>query len=125
MIHLCGYLPDSFVRHDHSAFKQQLFDIPKAQAEPEVEPDGVADDLDRKAVILYVVVAGGVSMSPLCHTASVANKLSMPPQCLHGHMTYGTGEGGGEAEVSAWEACVGWGKARERSVIPAKACWST
>jgi hypothetical protein len=39
-------------------------------------------------------------------------------------LTYGVGEGGGEAEVSAWGACVGWGKARERSVIPAKACWS-
>jgi hypothetical protein len=40
-------------------------------------------------------------------------------------LTYGAGEAGGEAEASAWEACVGWGKARERSVTPAKACWST
>jgi hypothetical protein len=43
---------DGFIRDDHAAFKQQFFDIPEAQAETKVEPDGVANDLDRKAVVL-------------------------------------------------------------------------
>src|SRR5262245_3216585 len=44
-------LADRLVGHDHATFKHQLFDIPKAQAEPEVEPDGVADDFDREPMI--------------------------------------------------------------------------
>jgi hypothetical protein len=43
---------DRFIRHDDATGKQQLFDILVAEAEPAVEPDAVADDLDRKAVIL-------------------------------------------------------------------------
>ena len=33
-------------------FQLELFDITKAQAEPEVEPYGVADNLNRKPVVL-------------------------------------------------------------------------
>jgi hypothetical protein len=45
-------LANRLIGHDDAAFKQKLFDIAKAQAEPEVQPDGMADDFYRKAVIL-------------------------------------------------------------------------
>jgi hypothetical protein len=31
-------LADGFIGHDHAAFKESLFHIPEAQAEPEVQP---------------------------------------------------------------------------------------
>jgi len=45
---------NGLIGHDDSAFKQDLFDITEAQTEPEVQPDGVADDFHGKAVILIV-----------------------------------------------------------------------
>lgn len=41
--------------HDYATFKQQLFDIPKAPAEAEAESHDVANDLNGKAVILYML----------------------------------------------------------------------
>jgi len=46
---------NSLIDHYHAPFHQPLFDIAEAQAEAEVQPHGVADDLDRKAVVLVVV----------------------------------------------------------------------
>ena len=43
-------LPSGFVRHDDSSFREQIFDIPEAQAVSVVEPHGVADDVRRKAM---------------------------------------------------------------------------
>ena len=43
-------LPNRFVRDDDASFRQQIFDIPEAQAVPVVEPHGVADDVGRKAM---------------------------------------------------------------------------
>ena len=39
-----------FVRHDDAAFRHHLLDIPGAQAEAEVAPDTVADDLRWKTM---------------------------------------------------------------------------
>jgi hypothetical protein len=44
--------PLSMAGRDYTAFKQSFFDIPVAQAEAKVEPHGMADDLNRKPVIL-------------------------------------------------------------------------
>ena len=49
--------PNRFIRHHDTTGKQQLFDIPVAEAEPEIEPYDVADDLDWEAVVL-IGVAG-------------------------------------------------------------------
>jgi hypothetical protein len=38
-------------RDDHSAGEQQLFDVAVAEAEAIIQPDAVADDLGRKAVV--------------------------------------------------------------------------
>jgi hypothetical protein len=45
-------LTNSFIGYHYATFKQQLFDSPKAQAEAEVQPHGVADDLYGKPVML-------------------------------------------------------------------------
>jgi hypothetical protein len=45
-------LANRLIRHGHATFTQELFHIPDAQTESEVQPDGVADNLHRKAVIL-------------------------------------------------------------------------
>jgi hypothetical protein len=48
-------LANRFIRHEDAAGKQQIFDIPVAEAEPVVQPHTMADDLDRKAIILVAV----------------------------------------------------------------------
>jgi len=40
---LGGSVALEFIGHDHAAFKQQLFDIAKAQTEAKVEPHRLAD----------------------------------------------------------------------------------
>jgi hypothetical protein len=45
-------LPDGFIRHDNTPGEQQLFDIAIAEAEAEVQPDAMADDLNWEAVVL-------------------------------------------------------------------------
>jgi hypothetical protein len=46
---------DGFIGHDHPTGQQQLFDIAVAETEPVVQPHAMADDPDRKAVILVAV----------------------------------------------------------------------
>ena len=48
---LAAPLPDRFIGHEDPAGEQQLFHIPVAQAEAEVEPDAMADDLGRKPMV--------------------------------------------------------------------------
>src|SRR3954454_22624807 len=52
---------DRFVTDEHAAGRHQLFDIAKAYAETEVEPDAMRDDLSRKPVT--AVQAGTHSFS--------------------------------------------------------------
>ncbi len=42
--------PDRLIRNNHSALRQEVLDVPEAQAEAVVQPDGVADDLGWKTV---------------------------------------------------------------------------
>ena len=49
---LAAPLADGLIRHRDAAFAEEFFYIPKTQTEAEVEPNSVADDFDRKAVIL-------------------------------------------------------------------------
>jgi hypothetical protein len=49
---LAAPLPDGFVRHDHPADEQEFFHVAVAETEAEVQPDAMADDLSREAVIL-------------------------------------------------------------------------
>ena len=54
-------LPNGFVRHDDASFGQQILNIPEAHAVSVVEPDGMADDVGRKAM---PKVAGPASVHP-------------------------------------------------------------
>src|SRR5215813_531859 len=50
-------LPNRFIGHAHAAFQQYFFHIAEAEAEAKVQPHRVADDFDRKPVIL--IFGGG------------------------------------------------------------------
>jgi hypothetical protein len=45
--------PDSFVGHHDTAFRQQIFDVAKAQGKPDVKPDRLLDDFQRMKKISY------------------------------------------------------------------------
>jgi hypothetical protein len=65
-------LHDWLIGHDDSAFKQELFDIAKAQAEPKVQPHGVANDFRGKTMVLIAVGWGcGVHAATLPQTLGV------------------------------------------------------
>jgi hypothetical protein len=54
---LAAPLTDGLIGQGNATFTQQLFHIPEAQTESKVQPDRVADNLHRKAVIL--IFGGG------------------------------------------------------------------
>jgi hypothetical protein len=42
--------PNGLVGHHNAAFCKQVFDVAKAQGEPQVEPDCLLNDLGRESV---------------------------------------------------------------------------
>jgi len=52
---LAAPLADGFVGHHNPTCKEQLFDVAVTQAEAEVQPDTMADNLRREAVVLVAV----------------------------------------------------------------------
>ena len=60
-----------FIGHNHAPFQEQFLDIAEAQTKPKVQPHGVADDLDGKAVVL---VTCGRRYG--AHAATVSQKRS-------------------------------------------------
>jgi hypothetical protein len=52
-------LADRFVGHRDAAFEQELFHVAVAQGEAIGEPDPVADDCARQAVVLVAFAGGG------------------------------------------------------------------
>jgi hypothetical protein len=56
-------LPNRFIGHDHPAGAQEFFHVTRAEIEAAVEPDGMADDLSREAVVF---VQGGWCGSVQC-----------------------------------------------------------
>jgi len=71
---------DRFVRDEHASLRQDEFDVPQAQTEDVVQPDGMADDLNWKAVTILV----GREMFSFCyfglhsHGAPVPINVTMP-----------------------------------------------
>ncbi len=47
---LAALVPDALVRDGNAPLRQDHFQVPRAQAEPMIEPDGRANDLSREAV---------------------------------------------------------------------------
>jgi hypothetical protein len=52
---LAAPLPDGFIGHDNPTGEQQFFDIAVAETEAEVQPNAMADDLGREAVMFVPV----------------------------------------------------------------------
>src|SRR2546430_17199508 len=67
---LAAPLSNRFVSHRDTAGEEELFHVAIAEAKPEIEPDCVADDFDRKAVILIAVDGGCVHAPSMAHQAS-------------------------------------------------------
>jgi hypothetical protein len=61
--------PNGFIRDEDPTGEQQLFDIAIAEAETEIEPHRMADDLDREAVILIAVDGWYVHVPSMPHPA--------------------------------------------------------
>ena len=55
---LAAPLPDRLVGHRDATCKQELFNIPITEAETEIQPDRVTDNLGREAVVLIAVRCG-------------------------------------------------------------------
>jgi hypothetical protein len=64
------FTPESnrFIRDEDSPFGEKILDIPEAQAETMVNPDGIANNFGRKTmtVITRPVVLHGTSVSVRC-----------------------------------------------------------
>jgi hypothetical protein len=72
---------DRFIRHGYTKHEQPFLDITVAEAEPEIEPDGVADDLDREAVVLVWVRRWCTHVPSMAHQVALnkpRNKLTRP-----------------------------------------------
>ena len=66
--HISAPFSDRFRRDDDFPGEQQLFDIAKAQAEAEIQPDAVADDFSREVVGLIAVSGGCVHAPSMAHS---------------------------------------------------------
>jgi len=64
-------LADRLVGHDDAPLGQQLLHVAVAEREPEIEPDGVADDL-RREPMAFVAWGGGVFI----HAPSIPHPAS-------------------------------------------------
>jgi hypothetical protein len=51
---LLAPLADRFVRHEYTTCEQRFLDVAVAEAAPVIQPDTMANDLDREAMILLV-----------------------------------------------------------------------
>jgi hypothetical protein len=68
-------VPDGFVRDRDTALREEVFDVAKAQGEPVVEPDGVADDGGGKSV---AGIADDVDLLGTWLLCPWSGKLTMP-----------------------------------------------
>src|SRR5688572_29621922 len=66
---LAAPLPDGFIRDDDPTSEQEFFHIPVAQAESEIQPHPMADDLGREAMILVAVEGWCVHVTSMAHPA--------------------------------------------------------
>jgi len=70
--------PNRFIGYHYAAFEQYFFHIAEAQAEAKVQPHGVADDFDRKPMMLVFRGSGRcVHTATLSHSVG-SHKLTTP-----------------------------------------------
>src|SRR6185437_7167667 len=61
--------PNRLVRHRHSAFRQQIFDVAQAEGEPEVKPYLLLNDLGRETI---------PAVADLVHSRGATRSLRTP-----------------------------------------------
>jgi hypothetical protein len=71
-------LADGLIGDDHTTFQEEFFHITKTQAEAKVQPHGVTDDLNGKAVVLIVRGSGWCIHAATLSYRIGADKLTMP-----------------------------------------------
>jgi SOS-response transcriptional repressor LexA len=85
---------DRLVGHDHATDEQEFLHIAVAEAEPVVQPDAMADNFGRKAVVLIAVGGWCVHTTSMSHHAQAVqvalNKLTTPVR-LSGDSMKGAG----------------------------------
>src|SRR5271154_5043208 len=62
--------PNRLIRHRHSAFRQQIFDVAQAEGEPEVEPYRLVNDLRRETISAVADFLHPLGYSAMGRTAS-------------------------------------------------------
>jgi hypothetical protein len=67
---LAAPFADRLVGDNHPTGEQEFFHIAIAQVKPEIEPNGVANDLDREAVVLIAVAGWCVHAPSMAYQAS-------------------------------------------------------
>jgi hypothetical protein len=68
-------LPDRLVGDDDATGEQELFHITVAETEPEIQPDAVADNLGREAVVLVAVGEGWCVHPPSISHSTTAQQV--------------------------------------------------
>jgi hypothetical protein len=80
--------PNGLVRHRHSAFRQQIFDVTQAEGEPEVEPYRLVNDLRRETIPAVADFLHPLGYSATGRTASPTrrdNADRSDPETAAGH----------------------------------------
>src|SRR5271157_1854403 len=71
--------PNRLIRHRHSAFRQQIFDVTQAEGEPEVEPYCLVNDLGRETIPAVADFLHPLGYSATGRTASPNRRDNAPP----------------------------------------------
>jgi hypothetical protein len=79
---LLAPLPDRVVSHDDPAGEQQLFDIAIAQAEAEIQPHCMADDLGGEAVVLVTIGQWCTHVTSIAHQPGVGQAAQQVDNAL-------------------------------------------
>ena len=82
---LAAPLPNRLIRHDDAPGEEEFLHVAVAETEPELEPDAMADDLGREAVVLIAVGGWCIHATSMSHHASTGqvalSKLTMRVRC--------------------------------------------
>lgn len=62
---LDGPAPDRLIADVDSPLHQQLLNVPKTEAEPKVQPHGLADHVSRKPVIGFTIIHARQQLTPI------------------------------------------------------------
>src|SRR5208337_4703306 len=74
--------PNRLVRHRHSAFRQQIFDVAQAEGEPEVKPYRLLNDLGREAIPAVADLVHPRGATPPPRTPQARSAVIMPSRAL-------------------------------------------